>query len=77
MVFPPAQKQKSYEVVERRNVGKEYILKAGKKKDKKVKLGRRCVVLKEADDPHLPTSVPGVYWMLSSTKQSSLYCYDF
>ena len=33
-------------------------------KNKEVKLGRR--VLQDAEDPHLPTPVLGVYWMAAS-----------
>ena len=40
VVFPPAQKQKKYEVAEQKGEV-EYIVKIGKK-DKMVKLGRRC-----------------------------------
>jgi len=61
-VFPPAQKQKSYEVAEWKEAVKKYTVKNGCKKDKR-KYKLEVVVLKDAEDPHLPTSLLGVYWM--------------
>ena len=57
MVFPPAQ---NYEVAEWKHVEKKHSTKTGKK-SKKGKLEREGV-LKDADEPHLPTHVLGVYW---------------
>ena len=72
-VFPPAQKQKSYEVAEWKEVVKKYTVKDGCKKDKR-KYKLEVVVLKDAEDPHLPTSLLGVYWM--ALGHLYLICYN-
>ena len=67
------QEQKCYEVAEWRSKDKEHSKKA--RLMKKVKLGRRCQeVLKDADKPHLPTSVLGVYWMAASATNRLPIC---
>jgi len=47
-VFPPSKMQKSYEVAEWKHVEKKHITRAGMK-DRKVKLGEKMGVLKDAD----------------------------
>merc|ERR1719508_241038 len=48
VVFPPSKMQKGYEVAEWKHVEKKHITRAGMK-DRKVKLGEKMGVLKDAD----------------------------